>query len=488
MNRKKLLIIFSSLFVFCFLISLFLFFINAKKDCNFEDEQYLFHKTKNCLNLTYESNGIFFAPNVGEQSVEFSANFWNAENSETFYEKFSVPVSKLSIENSIVNSSSLVAIQLTSIFKEKKPNNFLSKKSYELEKVIIKEIPLDFNNYISQIDSVISAMDEGPVKGQTNDMRVLSASFRNNEYEISYSDGGFVSSLYRPWLYSYIAHYNYSKSIKPIPSYIDEEYSLVTREIEKAKEKDPAIKCPDGETDPFKANVTSDFSCRILLDMYRNDKSVDVEKYLKSLCSDNYFQYILSGDEDFPYGFDDLVNSINSERIQVAGVYQPAPDEKLIITDASSFLANSHARSILTGETENFIPIDGYLDKMAYYLIWENAFDPENLCSIIYDSAILDKRTTQIYNKVLNSLTTDSEVTLKIFEQNPYGALICHESFKNEKTDEKISSLMRVSLFRVLDHYFYENNQIQGYWINNQYDIKTNARVIKLLLERIYEK
>ena len=488
MNRKKLLIIFTSLFLLCLAASLFLFFINTKKDCNFEDEQYLFHRRKDCSNLTYEATGIFFQPKINEQNVEFSSNFWNTENNQTFYEKFSVPVSKLSIENRITNSSSLVAIQLTSIFKEKKPSNFLSKKSYELEKIIIKEIPLDFNNYISQIDSVISAMDDGPVKGQTNDMRVLSAILRNNDYEISYSDGGFVSSLYRPWLYSYIVHYNYSNNLKPITSYIEEEYSLITKEIERVKDKDPAIKCPSGETDPFKADVTSDFSCRILLDIYHNDKTVNVKKYLQSLCSENYFHYILSEREDYPYKFEDFIASINTERIIAAGVYQPVPDEKLVITNASSFLVNFHARSILAGKPESFISTDDYLDKIAYYLIWEKAFDPENLCSIIYDSTILDKKTAQIYNKVLDSLTIDPETTLKIFEQNPYGSLICQESFKNEKKDEKIYSLMRVALFRILDHYFYANDQIQGYWINDQYDIKTNARVIKLLLEKIYEK
>lgn len=488
MNRKKLLIIFTSLFFPCLAASLYLLFINTKNNCNFEDEQYLFHRRENCSNLTYEATGIFFQPKINEQNVEFSSNFWNAENSETFYEKFSIPASKLSIENSIVNSSSLVAIQLTSIFKEKNPSNFLSKKSYELEKIIIKEIPLDFNNYISQIDSVISAMDEGPVKGQTNDMRVLSASFRNHDYEISYSDGGFVSSLYRPWLYSYIVHYNYSNDIKPISSYIEEEYSLITKEIERVKDKDPAIKCPSGETDPFRANVTSDFSCRILLDMTHNDKNVNAEKYLQSLCNDNYFQYILPERKDFPYKFEDFIASINTERIRAAGVYQSAPDEKLVITDASSFLANFYARSILAGKQEHFISTDDYLDKIVYYMIWEKAFDLENLCSIIYDSTFLDKKTTQIYNKVLDSLIIDPKTTLKIFEQNPYGSLICQESFKNEKKDEKIYSLMRVALFRILDHYFYANDQIQGYWINDQYDIKTNARVIKLLLEKIYEK
>lgn len=488
MNRKKLLIIFSVLLLLFVTLSIIIIFINNRNKCNFETNQYLFQNSANCSELLYESTGIFFNPQIDQDRVTFSLNFWNAEDLETFYEDFSIDDSKLDIKNNLISSTVVKPVKLISVWQENQQQKFFGKKSYELKKVVIEEIDFDFNKYVPQISSIVDAIEEGPIKGRSNKMRVLTAKINDNDYGISYSNGGFVSVFYRPWLYSYISRYSYSNNIKHISEYIDEEYSLLIKEIEEIKEKDPTAKCPGGQTDPLQANITSDFSCRILLDIYRNDKSVNINKYLNSLCNDDYFQNASPGNKDFPYTFEDLLASINAERIRSAGIYEPILDKTLAITDVSTILVNLNAKFILTGHTNSSISEENYLDRIAYSIIWENAFDPQNLCSLIYDSTILDDQTSPIYPLIKDSLTVDPEMTLKIFEQNPYGSVICQESFKNEDKKDKISWLMSVALFRILDHYFYDNEEIQGYWIKNQYDIKTNARVAKLLLEKIYEK
>ena len=522
MNRsaqKQVLIILLILLSLCLGGLVYWYFFNYKCGVLPNEFEFLekFNTRNECRQKEYEIKGVIYNIREKEGDVIFDLNIWDKDTRESSYcENLKLP------RNSFKGNFELTEGNWNAV-KAKLILYGSGRKEIEID-----ELKMTGEEYSEVFNTVYEAITEGPLLIDEKYLHVpypddgsnaVFTEVRHRDlfpeqveeiteagelYIPEVYDGPTNKILYRPWILSYL----YTKqgelgieiskdSVIDILSFDYEQYrkSLIEN-LQKGTEEciDCSIEPPEDSTgEPINQSnyvESRTFTCLMLYQIQQNLELGD-NSLIRGYCDYEYFEhsideYIDKNKLTKDYTLEEYLGIIDSQIISenIEDRYSP-----LHSSNVSSILIDEYASRKLNNitidssweELVNYV-LDYILDYGAPYL--------KNVCAISYFSnELLGEKIpvelsdiNSISQKTMGMFANIDKRMIELMEDDIYASLICLEGYDGIEIENQIDEITRVQLLKILNLYMYENDEILGIWKDKEYDVRINARFLKLFV------
>ena len=462
----------------------------------------------NCREKEFLVNGYVYNAKIDGNNFVFDLNSWNKENRSSVYK------SDLSLNLDLFENEEVKLSQISNLSTELK---IRISSSGDIKSWSLIPIKLENGTYTKVIESIY----ENLVTFNKNENKLLGAittevfkgKNKDGSTEILYhnSDSLYDLTLYKLWIDSFFMKNADDKGINGYSkilssnnlseialNFLDERENVTNARIELT---DTAIaeggSCPSAK----EALIIEEKSylqkhslgCTLVEEIYQNG----LDENVKALLS-NEFCNIANVKKDIEsmtttslssYTEEDLLQSINIDRISKKTNYvvidEMLPLENYLNFIADTFIIQNNYPNLFDNQALNIVKLS-VIDQILYR---EN-FGINDLCTLAYSTKVASQYTKEtFYKDVLNSIKTvlleDITNTSKLFDESSYASFLCTEVYKE---DEDLKEFLFSRIWKSIYLNLYDEQDKKGLWEDDgYYNIRTNTRFLKLLLEN-YEK
>ncbi len=482
MKRKFILTILVLLLLFCSVGSFYLFV--SKKQCNKTPSGFPFLENfislNSCKEKSYEFLAIIYSPEFNNNEVTFDLNIINKENKSSDYlENITLPLDKTYSNGPELSDPFVGLVRIQMDFESKSKTIF--NNDLELRSVIINKIDENDLKFDDIEKSISESILRNPLKEEEPSIPRTTHIYADNQQFLSeYSRYPDNQELYYFWLISFVeknwGNTNIQEIFKEKP---DTESSI-------AREKEYILKDKDklGEN-AFLTKFT--YSCKLIKDIEKNVGEIDkeIKKYycneslLKSSIQNLYDHYKDTNSFSITHNeFTDRI-LITSTAKDDAKNYKRDNNPKLSLVEAywdSDIKKKKDLEEKARFGTEN-----------SYYMYMLQNNNIQNQCALAYAYSIAfqeskDNYYREILDLIASSISLDFSNSLKAFENSVYSSVICYKAFESNTF---VSQFVKSNFYKmILLNNRNSENEI-GVWENyNEYDLKTNAFILNILLQQ----
>lgn len=513
--QKKKLTILGILLVLCVLGLGYWYFFMYK--CGVLPSEYEFLERfvvrNECKQREYKVKGIMYNIREGEDSnnILFDLNAWDTESRESlYYENIEVGKDRITGEFEVIPDN-YGAVEIGMKFEK----GIFTLKDYNLESLSVEELKLTEEKYNEVFNIVYTAITRSPLMDDNEYQVVPSEELKAvitevewineiNGYGPSLTNSFTNNQLYRPWLLSYIYKEGWSE-VAEVEK--DEIVDMLLFDIEAFFDNlkivslttecsEPAM-CEDVSNNNTEDVVESDYkgyqfsnnlACLMIWQISQN-LSLEDNEIITKYCDEDYFEE--SMDDIYPemgeYTTDSLDNY--TSLLNVSSLQENPENEQEDFfhpSNISSMLADIYALRHLYNENINS-GLENRINDVLNYIYLYGAFYLRNICSVSYFSDLLindpefsnNPDMTLTLQKTKELFSPISKGMLELIDDDQYASLLCFESFSNEETTKEIK---KAEILKIITLFTYNDSEKVGVWINDKYDIRTNARFLKLLM------
>lgn len=430
----------------------------------------------------------------------FDLEIWDTETRTSKYYK-ELKINPLYFSFEFETDYKFIPVLLDVKLKEEKHFGISKVEEVSFQRLVISE-----DEYNKLLYNLYLAITASPLKSPKENL-IIEFQQKGHPYTFIQKDGSeyfpsqstaeFSRTMYKPWIYSYLLNemddlpftLNYSTS--DIRDMLNNPYlgDLLEVPCEGGMCRKSDLE-DDIDPDRYPLNTdryqySNNLSCTLLMQLL-NNTDIDIDEITTAnLCEYDYFKRSLveTVDElsnEFEYTISDYNQSLTSSRIKTL-------NNKNIEENNSSNIIGMlpDSLSLLSIYKQDDLRDDAK-DLVINYVLWKEYLNIENICLIKYFADISnnenllseDSQSIRNYTRLFIESTPRKEL-LKYVEEDPYGMLLCvEEDLGNPFLDELIKAVLLKNYFLN----YYDDDTRLGFWFDGEYDIRFNARMLKLFL------
>jgi len=481
-----------------------------------------------CSRKEYKVKGIIY--NIRNQGMEmvFDFNAWDAETKESlYYEDIEVERKYLSGDFDMEEENfGAVSIGIVIEPRDLGDKVFMvvgddkEESTSDVVSLNVDELRLTEEEYNNVLTLVYRAIVDGPLieDYQSNfdslkeknlvftEVRHKSLFEDNNQPPYEYLGepyNGYVNKLlYRPWIISYVYGDIEAKEIlaKDITKEDIVEMIVAAKEIDLSTEPS---KCGDGDiscysiadptgrdnppVDKTDYQKSNSFACLMMYQISQNIQLNDFDiigKYCNPVAfEESVEEYIKETEISEEYSLIDYLGILDPEVLTLNGEGRYSP---LHSSNTTSLLADTYGLRKLYGSK---VEMDNRIDFVLDFVLARGALFLKNTCAISYFANLVaqegdfgDKDTlAQIATNTEDLIVSLSSQVLRLIEDDYYGAFLCLEDYSGNR-EKEYRKLSKALLFKIITIDLYNDGEKLGLWQNREYDIRFNARFMKLFM------
>lgn len=477
MNKKRKILI---MLIFFLLISLsglvlwYLFYYRCNLSItNFESFDG-FIASNSCKERKYSVKGILYNIDEKEDDVTFDFNAFDEKHNESIYiENISLPVSSRTELEKVMSNSELMPVNIDIQFTRSSLFEDYTLKSFTISKLeISKEEIADTlkKMYVAIKDNgniEIPNYDEysGLPFAQVDIVNDL-LGFKTIGYN--------VYPLYRPLVETSLLN-------TPLKDEILGEYSSsdITTYLNKvSKFKTTTLDKDKSEEEKTNASKIFPFGC-VLAEKLINSENLENEArdiILNEYCNIDELTEKLNSITDsrksYEYDMNDLIGSINLNRITIDDTSENLSDWNIsIISDVSS-AERIYNTSLLTDEKKEILQ-----SSLATILVTNNELTLNNVCKI----ASVSEKDSDIYERIKILFIEGISKGLKLIDSDIHSILWCLEAYKE---DEDFNDFYTSILMKLYYTNIQEKKGVYGLWNKNKLTLEGNSKFFSILLDK----
>lgn len=496
-QKNKILTILIVLLIFC-LMGLGYWYVSSIRSQKYP---FLDDSTKGLgTNVT---KGFIYNTRIEENSYIFDFNSWNEEKRESNYEKGIV----LDLEKYKGDVKELPTDQNLSIVLTTKVGLMGNLQEWKLEEFKLTEGSLKdlIKNLYTNVSTFNMAKDDTLVPGDiTTEVYKYSNRETNEIKETSHNSGGVTSlTLYPFWMDSYILKYKESLGLE---IEVEDLITKVNEYVRKKEEYDNQIKeiyerltCENNDCeypDPEDLVVTSHFQsnslgCDLIKEILVNTNNREVVTILqRDFCNKENIQEDLkffSKSPEYVYNKEDLLAPID------IGLLEDRPNKEfsdfmIPPENVVNFISDSLVTKEVNGLTLSQVDIQNIelWAIQSFFLGARESIGIKDVCNLAYSiKSAQNYREEPFYDEILTRikevLLEDLDRTLSLFDNSVYASYMCLEAYKE---DNELKNILYSRVYGSLLLNLYNEDNKKGIWENDDYySVRTNSRLIKILLE-----
>jgi hypothetical protein len=517
-TRKVKYILLSIFLISIVTVSIWYFFFYR---CNQLPEEFEFlegfETVNQCDHKEYSVKGIIYNIVELEDSVIFDFNLWDTENYESlYYENISVPINTFQIPFDVTYDG-FGAVQLSIEFTRDN-SNFFSRYilgEYDIASMRLDGLTLSEEEVTRAIDVLYAAVTVSPfvedteyniISNETLNAVITDVFHDEGQYIPSLSDGFTNRQLYRPWALSRLLEYQDEYEIEIEEQEIIDMLSFDLDQWFEDSVNEGEIECLDDECEyevedleleelgegSYELDISgyqynNSLACLMIMQI---SESMDLEDSIyKKYCDYDYVDESIEdsgykSNESITYTWDDYINSLN---IDILRFNEEGRDKYLHSSNISSILLDSYSLNKIYGE-DILRKAEEREDFVINYLLENDAPYLKNICLVNMYLSFLkrdghsDENHDGVIEKVSLLFNPLNKDILELIEDDVYGASLCLDGggFEGSLNYENLRDDL---ILKTLLINLYDDNQKRGIWINDEYDIRINARFLKSLLD-----
>ncbi len=457
--------------------------------------------------VEYILQGFIYKTSIKDENYSFNLNAWDSKNRKNIYiENVVLPINKFDGNKEDLEENQNLNIELSLKFKNNgylynwayKPLNLDSNKITSL----LKEMYINMKNFNKSVNSLLEPITTEVYESLQKDGKV--AILHHN------SDSLYNLTLYDLWLDSYLVKYKGEGKLKEFSQNIvsDNFSNIATDYLYKRTQIKNEIETlaknnicesgdcfyPDSNTVQKSSYIQNNsLGCTLVKEIFQNSSNEEIKNLLSNeFCnSESIINDIekIKENASFPYSEDDLLQSINLNRINDKPNYESVesmlPLENSINLIGDSFIAQDMNKLPLDEQNINNIKLSAIYD-----FLYATNLGIKDICNLAYSVNSASKYSNDIFfTNVLNTIKAmfleNTKETLLLLDKSSYASLLCIEVYKDDKD---LAELMFSRIYKNLYINLYNDQNKKGLWEDDgYYNIRTNTRFIKILLENYEE-
>ncbi len=511
MNRSaqnKKLTILSILFVLCILGLGYWYFFMYR--CGILPRGYEFLERfvveNKCGEKEYKVRGIMY--NIREEGSNFifDLNAWDTEKGESLYYKDISLNLDWSADKDIQDLGSIPRnILLTVNLSE---DSLITFKLEDLK--LGEEIYLDSQGILYDSIKNFNKLEKDNLESVTTEVYDIKSESGDTETFYHNTDGFYNLTLYQLWIDSYL----FKNAGKENSNFFDvssiANFESMTANFLKNREDRREMEatseggsCDDKECES-KDFITvneeishiqnSSFGCNMIKEI---DNNIGDRRFFnllsKEFCNINGIkkdiENLQNKKQEVFVREEDLLQSLSLSRIVEKSNYE-VTEEMLPLENSINFLPDILiVKDMGIGSFETFA-LEMAKDSLIYEYIYRGEIGVRDVCSLAYASKVASQYSDdpfflEILNNIKLMFLEDINKTLSLLDTSSYASFLCIEAYQE---DMELRDLFLSRVFKSVYVNLYNDDNKKGIWENdNYYNIRTNARLLKILLENYEE-